>query len=1139
MRTHTPAAKYDHYTSLRRFRQRWSIVGHTAQFLALFLWVAFPLGASWEPDGSGQPVWYEDGVPAPENAPSEGPDVADYDGDTLPGWYETYIGTNVYNPDTDGDLVTDADEITVTGTDPLDSDTNGNGRSDLADWLIQTLPNGDYDGDGLTNVWEATHLVTNWSHIDHLQYAPDLLFADTNGDGWTDGDDFSGLSVSSIDADNDGLTNGEELTLLTGPKSPDSDSDDLPDGFEVSTSLTNPRNYDTDGNGRSDYDDYYNTPDPGNWGSGDPPDPNGAIDSDGDGLSNDEEASAGTNPTVVDTDSDGLSDGAELGFPGTTGHGTDPLLADTDGDELSDGFEVQTSGTNPLEIDSDGNGRSDSDDYHHPLGSDQDDDGLTAGQEIGLGTDPADADSDGDGLADGSEVTTHHTNPVNPDTDGDGLGDGFEIETSNTSPLSTDSDSNGRSDYDDYYNPDSPQEPDPDSDGDGLNDSTESAYGTNPELADTDGDGLSDGYEIEHDIHYDVNGVSAYISPLNPDSDSDGLSDGNEVLTHNSSPAHADTDGDALSDIEEIQTYYTNPCLADTDADGLSDAFELQVSNTQPTNADSDGNGISDYEEYYGPTPPETDPDNDGDGLSQSQEGSHGTDPDVADTDGDGLNDGAEVLTHGSNPLVSDSDGDTLNDGDEVNTHGTLPLDTDTDDDTVLDGDEVSLSRNPLVPEDSDGDDLPDHVEIGIHGTDPLLPDTDGDLVNDGAEVAQERNPLVVEDVDLDGLPDHLEAFHGTAPNDTDTDDDGLTDAEEVFGQYAAPTNPVLADTDGDTLTDGFELNVGNYSNGLGSDPSTADYDGDELNDAQELAAGTSSWSTDTDGDTLSDAEELNVYPGVSPLNAHSLNAFYTDYYMVDTTDSDGGGIPNRVEEFYGMNTSDSTDDIIGDLDNDGMTNFQAWQYGWDLRANYDPYDIDRDRMTNVWEQANAFNPEDRHDGVGDPDGDGLFNFEEAANGTDPRDSATHDSYSEETGWVSIPDWIYATSGAPYPEGVDMGDNSTDWDHDGYGNFEEVYLHLTDPRDGTRYPGSINNDDNDDDDDNDGGGSGGGGTTLPPTGDFDGDGMTNGWESAHGFNPTDPLDAYDDPDGDFLFNIEKHLAQTDRKRHAEHPWIGV
>jgi eukaryotic-like serine/threonine-protein kinase len=77
-------------------------------------------------------------------------------------------------------------------------------------------------------------------------------------------------------------------------------------------------------------------------------------------------------------------------------------------------------------------------------------------------------------------------------------------------------------------------------------------------------------------------------------------------------------------------------------------------------------------------------------------------------------------------------------------------------------------------------------------------------------------------DNDGDGLSNAEELRLGTDPNNPDTDNDGLTDYEEVkiYG-----TDPLNNDTDGDTLLDGYEVNV------LKTSPKLADTDGDGLND--------------------------------------------------------------------------------------------------------------------------------------------------------------------------------------------------------------------------------------------------------------------------------------------------------------------
>ena len=144
------------------------------------------------------------------------------------------------------------------------------------------------------------------------------------------------------------------------------------------------------------------------------------VDSDGDGLTDDEELRIGTDPHNWDTDGDGLSDGDEVKT-----HKTNPLNPDTDGDGLLDGDEVKTYRTNPLDPDTDR-------------------DGLKDGEEVvTYKTNPLDPDTDHDGLRDGDEVKTHRTDPLNPDSDYDMLSDGYEVLKTKTDPLDPDTDKGG------------------------------------------------------------------------------------------------------------------------------------------------------------------------------------------------------------------------------------------------------------------------------------------------------------------------------------------------------------------------------------------------------------------------------------------------------------------------------------------------------------------------------------------------------------------------------------------------------------------------------------------------------------------------------------------------------------------------
>jgi len=123
-------------------------------------------------------------------------DPTDTDGDGLTDPMEEYYGTDITMIDTDEDELTDYDEIALFGTDPLDSDSDGDGILDSEE---------DYDEDGIDNLTE-------------LLDGTDPVAADTDMDGLNDYEEYE-YSTDPIfeDTDEDGVTDGKEVELGTDP----------------------------------------------------------------------------------------------------------------------------------------------------------------------------------------------------------------------------------------------------------------------------------------------------------------------------------------------------------------------------------------------------------------------------------------------------------------------------------------------------------------------------------------------------------------------------------------------------------------------------------------------------------------------------------------------------------------------------------------------------------------------------------------------------------------------------------------------------------------------------------------------------------------------------------------------------------
>lgn len=815
------------------------------------------------------------------------------------------------------------------------------------------------------------------------------VYADQIGDGTVQ--QIANISSAATSHTFTGLTNDQNylLKIVTVDKSGnessgvtqtitptasfiDSDGDGLSNSQEISLG-SNPLSADSDGDGLSDYKENQLGTSLTN------------SDTDGDGVNDGTEVVTGSNPTdntsqPSDSDGDGLSDGFETSYPSAT-----EASADTDGDGLTN-LQEQQLGTNPTLADSDSDGLSDSVEKLYGLNpndpndasADNDGDGVSNADEITAGTNMNLTDTDGDGLDDKQEIA-YGTNPLNSDSDGDGVVDGIEI-ISNTDPKSnsstpTDTDGDGLTDSFETTYP-TASDPNADTDGDGLTNLQEQQLGTNPTSTDTDGDGIPDSVEVN--VGLDPNNAGDAAA----DADGDGVSNAVEI-TNGTDINNSDSDGDGLSDKEE-SLIGTDPLNNDSDGDGQEDGAEVNAGTSPKDNtstfADADSDGLTDAFETKYPTATNPYADTDGDGLTNLEEQQLGTDPTNADTDNDGIQDGAEVL----------ASMDPLN---------TADASMDNDGDGLTNKEELTYKTNPNLA-DSDGDGINDQKEIETYNTNPLDADSDNDGVKDGFEVSYGTDPLLQTDLDpdLDGVPENItsidadqdgltDTFESTYPTATDPyadpDGDGLTNLEEQMYN----TNPTQADTDSDGINDNVEIFIGMNPNDVLD--ASADDDGDGLSNIEEVNAGTNIFKTDTDGDGLSDKKEISL--GTDPTDSDTDNDGFNDALEItagtdpiSTTntqaqiDADGDGLVNAFESKYPAIQSDP----YGDADSDGVTNIEEQFY------NTTPLkkDTDLDGVSDYAEISLGLDPTVANDVLLDNDADGVNNKEEYLNGTNIND---------------------------------------------------------------------------------------------------------------------------------------------------------
>lgn len=692
----------------------------------------------------------------------------DDDQDGLSNEQEIELGTDPSSRDTDGDGLSDGEEINDYLTNPLLEDSDADGLSDFIEVHNQLDPNDNSDAD-----------------------------QDADNDGLTNAEEASlGTYINDSDSDNDGLTDGQEVNLGTNPNDQDSDDDNLTDADEVNVHGTNPLNNDSDGDSITDYYEIANGLDPLDA-------TDAGEDKDGDGLTNVEEISLNTNVNNADTDSDGLSD-----FDEVNTYATSPTRSDTDYDGENDGFEVANT-TDPLDPNSSttvslSHSMSDSESYEWRVSKSGEVNGghrvYDRGFELKINGQEFN-DSDSRAVRDGErqivlesaqfnnlqvirkvfvspefafirymEIVKNISNThvdVNYKLSSDFYAD------SNSHVVTSSSQDAVVDNTDTYAIVD-------DSDGNGRATSVHLWGNAESTVLPTVASYVYDDLTLEYQMSLAAGETSIFMHFAS-------LSANQSIAQENIQAFELLPDymleKITLEEFDSIKNF-----MFDTDEDGLSDRRE-ELLGTDINNPDTDNDGLNDaFEVTFNLDPLVADDassDNDGDGLTLLQEQEVGTDPEKSDSDDDGLLDGEEQ-TYQTDPLDMDTDKDGLTDGDEVNIHASDP--------TLLD---------------SDGDSLNDGLEVNTYGTNPVIADTDGDEINDNVEIDYGLNPLdstdASSDPDSDGLLTKEELLLGTSFTNADSDYDGLTDGDEI----SRATDPLDDDTDNDGESDGMEVDAG------------------------------------------------------------------------------------------------------------------------------------------------------------------------------------------------------------------------------------------------------------------------------------------------------------------------------------------
>jgi hypothetical protein len=531
-----------------------------------------------------------------------------------------------------------------------------------------------------------------------------------------------------------------------------------------------------------------------------------------------------------------------------------------------------------------------------------------------------------------------------------------------------------------------------------------------------------------------------------------------------------DTDGDRLPDIEENYIYGTNIYSPDTDGDGMGDWWEVQWRTIDPLTELPIINPVD-------PTDAYEDPDNDG--YDYNHNGYIDRYDDFTVLSKLQIPSGVDYDEKNIKRLIQNPPlyADTL-----IRLAGVYVMDNGS---YAFGGGEMIDREITIMVAEETTDSSRDWLRIIIQ------PNANRPIALTAYNVTEEGKPIIGDRIDVQGVFSSVANAYWIEVRGGEqftnimefraqfyASDPGIPARERVYNM----TDPTNADTDGDGMCDGWEAHYGLRL----PDPATGgfvwvykidptspgdayvDLDGDLVETT--YAHVKRLWAPDENGvlvppdganpqDPVAVGYNIHEYMwGTDPLKADTDNDSYpalsgntndfdeivyhgTDPVMEDT---DGDGMWDGWEIFYNLQPTNASD-RFADEDKDRLVNYLEFVHDTHPRDN----DTDGDIMWDGWEVEHLLDPKDPRDANYDSDvsgapprpaPDGLLNWQEFLNGTNPRDPDTDRDHLTDYDEVVVGWWVTVDGVLQHyhtdPTNADTDHDDILDDEDGDGNSD-------------------------------------------------------------------------------------------------------